>query len=219
MAEAGARKASFSELNTLGRKAEARMFRATQGRNTHRGAIFTLGLLAAGAGFAARYGEPRADVVCRAVPELWAAEIHAAASEPQAPSHGSAVRQHFGVTGAREEAVDGFPTLDVGLMALRKARRAGADRNDAALQALFAIMAILPDNNLLYRGGAEGLAFAQQAARSFLARGGVLATDGYARALSLHRRFVEANLSPGGAADLLAATLFVDAFERYGEQL
>jgi triphosphoribosyl-dephospho-CoA synthase len=70
-------------------------------------------------------------------------------------------------------------------------------------------MAQLQDTNLLHRGGPEGLAFVQNAARRFLEAGGVHSRDWRQRALDLHGDCVALHLSPGGAADCLAAAWFV----------
>jgi triphosphoribosyl-dephospho-CoA synthase len=70
-------------------------------------------------------------------------------------------------------------------------------------------MAVLPDTNLLYRGGEEGLDLARRAAREFLGRGGVHHGGWRCLAASIHREFIRRHLSPGGSADLLAASLFV----------
>jgi triphosphoribosyl-dephospho-CoA synthase len=217
MAAAGADSASFAELNALGRAAEQRMLAATDGRNTHRGAIFTMGLLAVGAGCCAVYGEYRAERICKAVRRHWGKEILAMERVPQPISHGLAVRKLYGVTGAREEAAAGFPTIrHASLPEYRRMCRAGASRNACAVQVLFAIIAMLPDNNLLYRGGLSGLAFAQAQARAFLDIGGMLTSGGGKKAVDVHLNFVDANLSPGGAADLLAATAFLSAWEQWG---
>jgi triphosphoribosyl-dephospho-CoA synthase len=84
------------------------------------------------------------------------------------------------------------------------------DRERAAVQALFALVANVGDTNVLWRGGRDGLAFVQERARRFLDGGGVLAPDWRARASVVHGEFVAERLSPGGCADLLAATLFLD---------
>ncbi|WP_183298935.1 triphosphoribosyl-dephospho-CoA synthase, partial [Burkholderia pseudomallei] len=63
------------------------------------------------------------------------------------------------------------------------------------------------------RGGRDGVDFAQRTAREFLAAGGVGACDWRARAAAAHRAFVARRLSPGGAADLLAMSLFVAALD------
>ncbi len=74
-------------------------------------------------------------------------------------------------------------------------------------------MAEVDDTNLLHRGERAGLAFAKEAALSFLAAGGVDASSWRNEAERVHHAFVARDLSPGGSADLLAATLLLDALE------
>lgn len=211
MAEAGADGAGFAALNRIGRAAEAAMFRATGGVNTHRGAVFSLGLLAAAAGAAGQRalgsdGGPEA--VCAVVGERWGAAILAVRRDEQ--SHGAAALRRYGAPGAREEAAAGFPTVTRhALPAWRTARQQGADPAAATVQAFFAAVAALEDTNLLHRGGMEGLAHARAAAAGFLGAGGVLAPGWHAHALAVHRDFVARRLSPGGSADILAAALFL----------
>ncbi len=216
MAGAGAAEANFSALNAIGRRAEARMFAATGGVNTHRGAVFSLGLLAAAAGRAAvrPTGGASARSVCRTVADLWGEDIRAAGAAAREASHGAAVRARYGAPGARDEAAAGFPTvLDHALPAFRAARAAGADLNEAMVDAVFAIIAVLEDNNLLYRGGSAALGRAQRLALDFLAAGGIGAPQGRRRAVEIHKIFAGERMSPGGAADLLAATAFLVGLE------
>ncbi len=81
------------------------------------------------------------------------------------------------------------------------------------MQACFALIAAVRDTNLLHRGGAEGALYAMEAAAAFLSTGGVGAPDWRERAGAVHKGFVARRLSPGGSADLLAMTLFVDVLE------
>ena len=81
------------------------------------------------------------------------------------------------------------------------------------MEACLALIAHLEDTNLLHRGGREGFDFARAEAARFIAEGGVARAGWRGHAEALHRAFVARNLSPGGAADLLAMTLFVDAVE------
>jgi triphosphoribosyl-dephospho-CoA synthase len=91
------------------------------------------------------------------------------------------------------------------------------DDADAALvHACFALIAAVGDTNLLHRSGADGMRYAAQAAASFLSQGGIGTPDWRARAVAVHAAFVARRLSPGGCADLLAMSLFVDALEREG---
>ena len=215
VAAQGAASADFAPLEALGRSAEARMLQATGGVNTHRGAIFTLGLLCAAAGAARSAGRAcdaagiRAMLLARWGDALAARAQRGPASRPE--SHGARAARLHGLRSAAGEAALGLPTLfEHVLPALRAARRAGADDRHARLHALFAALAEADDTNLVHRGGIEGLHFARRLAREFLDAGGGLHADAVARANEVHRRFVERRLSPGGAADLLAAACWVE---------
>jgi triphosphoribosyl-dephospho-CoA synthase len=211
IAAAGAEDAGFGILQTLGVAAEHRMLTATGGVNTHRGAIFCLGLLAAAAGWRHARGLPisRLDLG-RTVAARWGNEIEAAASPSE--SHGQQVLRRYGAGGARREAARGFPTLhEVAVPELCSALdRSGCARR-ASVQTLFAIMAVLDDTNLLHRGGMAGLTFVKEAAKRFLDRGGVFRSDWETEAVALHQACVARHLSPGGAADVLATAWFVHA--------
>ena len=218
LAVAGAAGCDMDGLREIGVEAERAMLAATGGINTHRGAIFGLGLLCAAAGAAwsgsahARW-DWRAKVLAATVTQRWG---HAILRGPiPLHSHGTSALRQFGAGGAREQAAAGFPiSLEVGLPALRLGRRlAPGDPEAAHVQSFFAIMASMEDTNLLHRGGAAGLRYAQEEAAGFLRLGGVERADWRERAASVHRAFVARQLSPGGCADLLAITLFLDALE------
>ncbi|MCA8027409.1 triphosphoribosyl-dephospho-CoA synthase MdcB [Burkholderia cepacia] len=217
LADAGARDADMAVLRKIGLRAEHAMLAATGGVNTHRGAIFGLGLLCAAAGRRATQGAvPGGTTLGAFVSHRWGADILGGPRLPD--SHGERASRRYGVGGARREAADGFTTVyAVGLPALRRARRdLPGDPEAARVDACFALIAALDDTNLLHRGGQDGLEFAQATARAFVARGGVRARDWRRRAAAAHRAFVARRLSPGGAADLLAMSVFVDALEADG---
>jgi len=209
---AGMRDAGFAELQRLGIAAEARMLRATCGINTHRGAIFTHGILAAAAGYAIAHDIAPSDENLRAIVLAnWSRELRAVAVAAAAtPSHGQLMAARHGVTGARGEALRAFPSVfESALPALRGALDRGADTQHALLHVLFVLLAETPDTNVLFRGGDEGLRFIQAQAADFLERGSVFEAGWQGRAESLHSRCSLRNLSPGGCADLLAAAWFV----------
>ncbi len=211
IAHAGARCAPFGELRALGIAAEARMLAATSGVNTHRGAIFALGLLSAAIGQVRASGRPASDARLRDAIGLWRSGLVAAAASSQGePSHGRLVAMRYRTGGAREEAVRGFPAVfEIALPALRQALRRGADPRRAQIQALFALLAHVSDSNVLYRGGPAALAYVQETAGAFLAQGGVFDSRWRQRAHEMHRRCCALRLSPGGSADLLSASLLV----------
>jgi len=217
LALAGWQRSGMSRLRAIGLRAEAAMLSATGGINTHRGAIFGLGLLCAAAGITARVS---ADGAVFAPGKLgvivvrhWGNEIRRGPIPLH--SHGSAALRRYGAGGARAEAAAGFPSIyDIGLPALRLGPAlALQDAGAAPVQACFALIAAVRDTNLLHRGGGAGARYAAEAAASFLSAGGVGAADWRVRAATVHQSFVARHLSPGGCADLLAMTLFVDALE------
>lgn len=83
------------------------------------------------------------------------------------------------------------------------------------MQAFFALLASVEDTNLLHRGGAEGLDHARRDASRFLAAGGVGQAGWREPAAAVHRDFVARRLSPGGCADLLALTVFLEGLASF----
>lgn len=211
LAEAGAAGAEMDRLRAIGIEAERAMMIGTGGVNTHRGAIFGMGLLCAAAGFRARYAVP--GTLGRVVAHRWGIDIDA--SPVHLHSHGSKVARQHGAGGARAEAAAGFPSLyTVAIPALQDGRRlAPLDTDAAQVHALMTLVARVTDTNLLYRGGLEGLRFAQEEACAFLEAGGCGEPGWYRRAVAMHHAFVARRLSPGGCADLLGMALFVELQE------
>jgi triphosphoribosyl-dephospho-CoA synthase len=196
MCAAGSANAPFAQLRDLGIGAESRMLHATGGINTHRGAIFSLGLLCAAVGQAAAQGLTPTPAGLRAVLLLrWGDGLAA---------HGQ------GAGGARQEGALGLPSVfEVGLPALQATLAAGRSMRHARIDALFALMAHIDDSNVLHRGGAAGAAAVRRSARAFIDAGGTAHAGWLAHAVALHHAFMAERLSPGGAADLLAASCFV----------
>jgi triphosphoribosyl-dephospho-CoA synthase len=216
---AGMHGASFGVLAALGVEAERRMLAATGGINTHRGAIFGLGLLCAAIGSCRARGEGlTAPAIRAALVARWGAALAAHARPPAAhssSSHGLRVAARHGVGGARQQASLGMPAVfDVALPALCAALDASRSPRHARVDALFALMAHISDTNVYHRGGSEGAATVTRHARAFLDSGGTSASGWEARAELCHRTFVARRLSPGGAADLLAAACLVEAVTR-----
>lgn len=178
------------ELQKAGMDAETKMYATTGGVNTHKGAIFSLGLLCAAAGgYFSGFGEQIVEN---------AAFIAARLSPSKLKSHGEVVRKRYSVGGAREEALSGFPHVKAALDML--------ESGGSKYMALLKLMEELPDSNLLWRGGMEGLLFVQRRAGEILN----CPRDKHEAMLrQLDNECIEKNLSPGGAADLLADTLFL----------
>lgn len=201
----------FASLKRLGVAAERRMLMATGGVNTHRGAIFCLGLLCAAIGYCHRLGVVPNDVAIRsALLDRYGVDLITHMQTVSATSNGSSVALLHAASGAREEAARGLPSVfDVALPALRQAIASGRDVECASIDALFALMAHISDTNVYHRGGANGADMVKACAVEFLQSGATANPHWRAHALACHRAFVSRRLSPGGAADLLAASLLV----------
>lgn len=219
MVQAGWQNASMQTLRKIGLQAECEMLAATGGINTHRGAIFGLGLLCASAGlYASKMSSHFADIsLGTLVSSRWGKEILPSRNKvDDCLTHGEKVCRQYGVGGAQLEAFDGFPSVyEVGLPALRLGYALAPNNVQAArVQTCFALIAKVEDTNLLHRGGMQGLRFAQAKAQEFLDQGGIGQKNWQVYAQAIHHEFIERNLSPGGCADLLGMCIFVDRLSR-----
>ncbi|WP_413728771.1 triphosphoribosyl-dephospho-CoA synthase CitG [Sodalis sp. RH19] len=192
----------LAEIRPTGLACEHAMFAATGGVNTHKGGIFSLGLLCVAAGRLSGMGQALTrSGLCADVAAICARLV---ATELAGCRRAATVGEHIylrhGLTGARGEAARGFATVrDHALPAWDRLLAVGTERESALLHCLLVLMAHNPDTNLVARGGLGGLRFVRGYARRLLA-------DGW-REQDLEvmdRALTRRNLSPGGSADLLA---------------
>ena len=197
-------------IGAIGRDGEALMLAATDGVNTHRGAIWALGLLvtaaaqqvARGASLAPQAVAARAGALAR---------LHDRSAPVATGNKGELACRQYQVDGARGQARAGFPLVTcAGLPALHASRARGDNETTARLNALLAIISQLDDTCVLSRGGETGLLALQAGAARVLAAGGAATAAGSQALLALEAVALARGVSPGGAADLLAATLFLD---------
>lgn len=215
LAEAGSHLEIGQELRDvvgeIGREGEAAMMTATGGVNTHRGAIWNLGLMViAAAGLAQQHPQERlcASLITRHAGRL--ASIPDSYTDHR-PRPGATARKRFRVGGAVSEAAAGFPHVLAALrgMGLPEGCTDVPLSNTQKLRGLLASMSSLDDTCILHRGGPGGLEFVQSAALALLADS---ASDPAAWATALKNfdhQLAERDLSAGGSADLLACALFL----------
>jgi len=207
------RPAALRRLRSLGRRAEAAMFAATGGVNTHKGLVFSLGLLCGAVGLLVGEGtRPRAAEVCAAAARMTEGlvERELMVLGEAGTTKGERNWLHHRSAGVRGEATAGFPSvLNHGLPEYERS----AGRHGAAVRALLALMAVVDDGVVLARGGPAGLAELQRLARAALAGRWPDEAAGVAAFDELEEFCRRRRLSPGGSADLLAATLFLARLE------
>lgn len=214
----------FPAIRTLGIKAEKAMFEATGGVNTHKGMIFSMGIIAAAAGFLfAKTQHFDAEAIletsgrlCRDLLE----EDFQKIDKKNPRTHGEILYVRFGVKGIRGEAAKGFPAIrEIALPALRRFsdpelfEAAGKAKNAARLNTLLSLMAEVDDTNVLIRTGPEMLLYEKEAAKRILGLGGAFTRQGLAELSLLNEEFIRLHLSPGGCADLLAVTILLHDLE------
>ncbi|WFU43298.1 triphosphoribosyl-dephospho-CoA synthase [Bradyrhizobium sp. CB82] len=210
LAAAGAEGAGMNRLRAIGVAAERAMLAATHGVNTHRGAIFGLGLLCAAAGHRNAVGIRKS--LGRLVSERWGDDI--LSGPVSLRSHGAVASRRYGAGGLGRKLPTAFRRSMTSPCpgCVRRASSRPMTRTPF-VKTCMRLIAEVTNTNLLHRGGVEGLRFAQASAASFLAAGGIGSPDWHPRARNIHQAFVSRNLGPGGSVDLLAMALFVDRLE------
>lgn len=197
----------FPALREAGLRAEQAMYQATKGVNTHKGAIFTMGILCGsiGALFAA---DPHFDTgaIFRQAAHICAASLEKELANASGNTAGEQLYLSHGIAGARGEAAKGFPSVQQALGFYHKQITSGAEKNEALLRTLLHLIAFVEDTNLLHRGGPDGAKWAALAAAS------ILPSPTTSQLEALDDAFISKNLSPGGCADLLAAVIFLSRY-------
>ncbi len=201
---------TFAMLRAPGLLAEGAMLRATGGVNTHKGAIFSLGILCAAAGrMGLEYGDQPAWLLyeCGQMTAGLVAKDLAGLMWETAKTAGQKLYLRYGITGVRGQAEAGFPAvLKVGLPKLEEGLAKGLSINDAGCAALLAMLAASTDTNIISRSDYD----TQQ--RIAMETAVLLQKDPFPGEETLKRMdadFIEKNLSPGGTADLLSMTYFL----------
>ncbi|MGQ8773856.1 triphosphoribosyl-dephospho-CoA synthase CitG [Serratia sp. NA_112.1] len=196
-------------LRPLGLACENHMFQATGGINTHKGSVFSLGLLCTA--FGRRYQQQQpidAKTLCAEVASMCHGLVARELYQHNAlQTAGQRLFAEYGLSGARGEAESGFALVINGALPLYRQRLiAGCDEQTALMDSLLWLMAHNDDTNVASRGGIKGLHWLQQRAAELLSQGGVQGEWGMDRLRQFDAECITRNLSPGGSADLLIVT-------------
>lgn len=186
-----------AKIKEIGIEAEKAMLKATGGVNTHKGALFCIGLsVAAASCLACSTGAVEAysfkELVSRAASEIPSAR----------GTHGAEAKRSFKAVGALENARAAYPELFTDWLPYYRSLEGDPFR---CHKTLLHIMTTLDDTNILHRRGAEGLAHAEAEAARLLED---FSESGLS---SLNKDFIRENISPGGSADMLSLTIFINS--------
>lgn len=186
-----------AKIKEVGIEAEKAMLKATGGVNTHKGALFCIGLsVAAASCLACSTGAVEAysfkELVSRAASEIPSAQ----------GTHGAEAKRSFKAVGALENARAAYPELFADWLPYYRSLEGDPFR---CHKTLLHIMTTLDDTNILHRRGEEGLARAKSEAARLLED---FSESGLS---SLNKDFIRENISPGGSADMLSLTIFINS--------
>lgn len=266
--------AVFRAIRGIGLEAERAMYAATDGVNTHKGMIFTMGIVLAAAGILyARREEAAGRLKDEVKPETLAAAEGAAMPETEViagqitvdaildmarqmtarsmaedfrrmlehppKTHGERLFQTYGERGIRGQAMEGFPILrDTAVPWLRRFRNLSSDEalqqafaaqatlrrgllqdtgsmhaehfeNAVHVSTLIAIMSVLNDTNVFIRSSYEDMCWLQAESSTILGMGAMFTEEGVRAIEALNMACIEKNISPGGAADILAVAILL----------
>lgn len=201
-----------SSLRIIGQAGEKSMFEATGGVNTHKGLIFSLGIICGALGVKA-VSEAELQEMCRKISE----QLLGAEPDEVETTHGSKVLKSTGVGGIRTEALSGFDTaFSVGVPELERAAEDGCSINTAMVRTLIKLMHCVDDSNVVHRGGVEGLRFVKERAGEILASGDWWKDEKLQAVRDFDAQCIDRNLSPGGCADLLAISVMIFYLRKRG---
>ena len=208
----------LENIRPFGIKAEKDMFNATGGINTHKGIIFSAGIVASAAG--SLYSRGR-DIGLNDIIERIKEITRGIADELESiidkenHTYGETLFIKYGVKGIRGEVEEGFATVvKFSYPIFKKLLEDGAHHiNDILVQTLLHLIQNTQDSNILGRLDMDALKLVQEQAKEAIELGGIFTEKGKEFIKEMDKTFIEKNISPGGSADLLAVTMMLYMIE------
>lgn len=203
----------FPLLRKEGLVAEKLMYMATNGANTHKGLIFSMGIIVGALGRLMCLDGliPSIDDILTESANIYRPYVETDLKNIDGLTAGGRAYIELGAKGIRGEVADGFLSIsNVAIPSFKKALKDGKNENDAGVIALLNLIAKVYDTNLYKRGGVCGLEYARQKASALIVKGEPTQQE----VLEMDNDFRWRNLSPGGSADLLAITYFLLNLEK-----
>lgn len=205
----------FQAIRKTGIAAEQAMYQATDGVNTHKGLIFTIGIFCAVAGRCLR--EKNGEICLETLIQMEQEMVSDTLKKElltiytgNAVSHGEKNLKKYGRTGVRGEAIDGYPAVvNIAIPVMQKGLKEKKDWNRVKLQTLFVLMSEVEDSNVLARHNPQVLREVQKEAKYFIESGGAYSQNAIAKLCYMDTDYIRKNISSGGCADLLATAIFI----------
>lgn len=221
-AHRGPAEALLPAIRAIGIAAEQAMLGATGGVNTHKGILFSMGMLCGAAGLLSQSREqspycPEAlcDTAAAMVAGIIERDFGSLSEKPQL-TYGERLYLQYGITGIRGEVAGGFQTVRRVALPLIRRHWGRAETNVLLVELLLQLMAHSEDSNILGRHDPAMLTTVRGKADAILKIGGAFTPEGWQAVGELDRWCIDHWVSPGGSADLLAVTVFLQLMEEEG---
>lgn len=209
---------THASIRDIGIEAEKAMLSATNGVNTHKGALFSMGLAVVAAAHEERKIAANEEQILKernggedVLVSLQTTIKALAASFPDTNgTHGSKAKLlskgTTAIKGALDNAREGYEMLFAEWLPFYIERRKERDAYTLH-KTLLRIMCDLDDTNVIYRTDLATAEEVKQEARALL--------DNFSEAAlkDMDRHYTTRNISPGGAADMLSLTIFIGSIQ------
>lgn len=219
----------LKKCRKLGIEAEKNMFKKTKGINTHKGMLFLMGICCIAIGKTIYNKNPFSEIknvikdMCKGIVEKELKPLKETINKynsieemikEETLSYGEKLFVLYGMEGIRGEVERGIPIVfDFALDFYKEA--SDLNKNDRLVNTLIGIMQYSEDSNVLHRHSLEELKKMQQDAKRIIKEGGIRNIKAKQKIFQMEEEFVKKGISPGGSADLLAITVFLNLVEEY----
>ncbi len=198
-------------IRPLGIECEKTMFAATNGINTHKGAVFSMSIISACAAYCYKiYGKIETDTLCDSCSKILGniANDFKNLENKEKLTHGEKLYLKYGTMGIRGEALSGFKSVrKYALSEIKKLDNPIYKKEEVLINTLLALIVNVEDTNILARSDIQTMNLASAVAADCLKLGGAYTDKGKKAILNADKLFCELNISHGGCADLLAVTI------------
>lgn len=202
----------FKNLRDLGKKAEKEMYQATNGVNTHKGTIFSMGILISVlASHLKEVDKIDLKILSQKIKNMCSSLIDELENINNFSTYGEKAFKNYHLTGARGLALSGYDIVLLDGINKLKEFTKSLDFETSCILLLFYYISLLDDTNIVNRTNFETLKEIQILCKNLYEENvKSLSKEKIRNEMSkLNDIFIEKNISAGGSADLLILTIFI----------
>ena len=202
----------FKNLRDLGKKAEKEMYQATDGINTHKGTIFSMGIIISVlASYLKEVDKIDLKILSEKIKTMCSPLLGELENTNSFSTYGEKAFKNYHLTGARGLAISGYDIVLLDGINKLKEFTKSLDFETSCILLLFYYISILDDTNIVNRANFETLKEIQRLCKNLYEENSKsLSKEKIRNEMSkLNDIFIEKNISAGGSADLLILTIFI----------